>query len=355
MTLHCPFTANSTGLTARTALAVAIATALPLFSADAAEVIKANNADPLNTPTSWVGGELPDADDLAVWNATVTGANAPVLGASTSWLGIKLLEASGLVTIGGITPTAGTSLTIGIEGIDMSAAIHDLVISSPTTVLIGEEQTWTVAEDRNLRLGSNGTGSANANLDGTEGTVVTVTGGGLVDANQGGGTGFADANGFAGFNGKWIVDTGTTLRGLRNGATAWGTNTDADVITLQGGTLAVGGITGAVGNWTWTTPITLAAETSSTVDNQNISGTGRTLKLNGTFSGSGDVTFASTVPGTMNDNGGFILTSTNLNSGKVTINSGAFLRVGGTSANDVAAGAGPTGTIGDGSATNDVV
>ena len=355
MILHRPFTANSTGLTARTALAVAIATALPVFSANAAEVIKANNADPLNTPTSWVGGELPDADDLAVWNSTVTGANAPVLGASTSWLGIKLLDAGGLVTIGGITPTAGTSLTIGIEGIDMSAATQNLVISSPTTVLLGEEQTWTVAANRNLRLGSTGTGSANANLDGTEGTVVTVTGGGLVDANQGGGTGFADAGGFAGFNGKWIVDTGTTLRGLRNGATAWGTNTDADAITLQGGTLAVGGIAGAVGNWTWTTPITLAPETASTVDNQNISGSGRTLKLNGTFSGSGDVTFASTVPGTMNDNGGFILTSTNLNSGKVTINSGAFLRVGGTSANDVAAGAGLTGTIGDGSATNDVV
>lgn len=61
-----------------------------------------------------------------------------------------------------------------------------------------------------------------ANLDGADGTVVTIAGGGTVDANQGGGNGFADAGGFAGFNGKWIVEAGATLRGLRNGATAWG-------------------------------------------------------------------------------------------------------------------------------------
>jgi fibronectin-binding autotransporter adhesin len=322
----------------------------------AGDVIKANNTDALSATSSWTGLVVPTASDVAVWDSTVTAANSPLAGASLSWSGIRIANPAGLVTIGGATPTAATTLSIGSSGIDLSAATQSLVISSPTTALLGAAQTWNVASGRNLRLGANGTGSANANLDGTAGTVVTVTGGGVVDLNQGGSLGFADAAGFGGFNGKWVVNAATTLRGLRNGATAFGTNTATDAITLNGGTLATGGIAGATGNWTWNSPITLAASTSSTIDNQNPSGSGRSLKLMGAFTGSGALTFASTGVGTMSADTGFILTGANTNSGAVTINSGAFLRVGGvTTVNDTTLAAGTGGTLGDGTVTNNVV
>ena len=317
----------------------------------AADRIKQNNATALNLAGSW--DTLPGSGDVAVWDSTVTAANSPLAGASLSWAGIRIANPTGTVTLGGATPTAATTLTIGTSGIGMSAATADLIISSPTTVISGN-QIWNVASGRNLRFGTTGAGAASANLDGSG--TVTIQGSGLVDLNQGGVSGFADAAGFAGFSGKWIVDSGATLRGIRNGATAFGTNTAADTITLNGGTLATGGITGAVGNWTWNSNITLATSTSSTIDNQNISGSGRSLKLMGGFTGSGNLTFASTGVGTMTADTGFIFTAANTNSGTVTINSGSFLRVGGiTTANDTTLGAGTGGTLGNGSVTNNVV
>ena len=332
-------------------LAVALTSLVTLSSfVFAADRIKQNNATALNLAGSW--DTLPGSGDVAVWDSTVTAANSPLAGASLSWAGIRIANPTGLVTLGGATPTAATTLTIGTSGINMSAATADLIISSPTTVISGN-QIWNVASGRNLRFGITGGGAANANVDGS-GTITIQ--GGLVDLNQGGASGFSDAAGFAGFSGKWIVDSGATLRGIRNGATAFGTNTAADTITLNGGTLAPGGIAGAVGNWTWNSNLTLATSTSSTIDNQNISGSGRSLKLMGVFTGSGNLTFASTGVGTMTADTGFIFTAANTNSGTVTLNSGTFLRVGGvTTASDTTLGAGTGGTLGDGSVTNTVV
>lgn len=323
---------------------------LPGFAVD---VIKGDNTNVLNLGTSWASGTAPGTGDVATWSGTynTAGSLSSAFTSSTpvSWQGIKIGSlsgtAAGLVSIGGTgTAITGSQVTIGSSGIDMSGANQNLVVNAATIVLSGSTQTWTVATGRNLRFGTTGTGGANANLDGTGGTVITVTGGGLVDANQGGVSGFSDAAGFAGFNGKWIVDSNTTLRGLRNGATAWGTSTASDAIKLNGGTLATGGISGAVGNWTWTTNINVAA--SSIIDNQNISGSGRSLKLNGVLSGSADLAFASTGAGTMSADAGFILTNANSLSGQVTINSGVFVRVGGVTGNDTTTGVGSTGDLG---------
>lgn len=333
--------------------------------------VKADNADSLEQGSSWVGGFAPTSNDVANWNGNhnTIGSLAAVLpGSALTWKGIALGNlsgtAAGLVSIGGTgAATASSSLNIGGNGIDMSSANQNLVINSATTVL-GATQTWNVASGRNLRFGNTGTGGGNANVDGSSGTVVTVTGGGVVDANQGGGTGFTDAAGFAGYGGKWIVASGATLRGSRNGATAWGTNTAADTITLSGGTLSVGGISSFVGNWTWNTNITLTTTTTSSIDQQIATGNGRYLKLMGAMTGSGNLVFkeSGTNNAFTNDDLGYIVTGANPMSGTVTIGgetengiSGRLtsMRLGGvTTSNSTNTGAGTGGDLGTASVVN---
>ncbi len=50
-------------------------------SAQAADIVKANNSNDLNLGSSWIGGTVPTASDVAVWNNTVTAANTVLLGA----------------------------------------------------------------------------------------------------------------------------------------------------------------------------------------------------------------------------------------------------------------------------------
>lgn len=342
-----------------------------------AQIFKADNTSALDTAASWAGGP-PGSTDIAAWagNFDTAGSLSATYGAPLNWLGIQIGNitgsAAGLVSIGGTSgnPGASLSVTIGTSGFDMSAANQNLVVNSATTVLAGASQTWNIASGRNLRFGSSGTGAANANLDGVAGTIITVTGGGVVDLNQGGGTGFADANGFAGFNGKWIISGGATLRGIRQGATAFGTNTDADGITIQGGTLAVGGIAGTQGNWTWTTNITLASSTTSNIDQQLFSGTGRSLKLNGNLTGDATTTLVFKETGANdafnNDRLGYILTGTNTMAAGSTITIGgptengiagrlSSLRVGGIAGNTTSTDAGPTGSLGDSTIVNNGV
>lgn len=271
------------------------------------------------------------------------------------------------VYIGGAgTTVANSSYTIGSAGIDMSAASHSVALVA-TGFAFNGSQTWSLAAGRNLRFAQGGVQSANAKLvaSGADGTI-DISGMGIVDANQGGGTGMADAGGFTGFTGKWRVNSGATLRGLRNGATAWGANAGADSITLNGGTLAVGGIQGAVGNWTWTNQITLASGTTSYLDDQMIAGTGRYLKLNGAIHGSGNLVFKDTSPAGVftNPDQGYIITAANDLSGTVTIGGPTengiasrltYVRVGGVGVDSVSANAGTSGDLGTASIVNNGV
>ena len=324
----------------------------------AATVTKGDNTSLLDLGASW-GGTAPGASDIATWLGTynTTSSLSAAFTASTpvSWQGIKIGAisgtAAGLVSIGGTgNAVTGSQITLGTGGIDMSSANQSLVINAANTVLTGASQTWTVASGLNLRLGTSGTGSGNAKLSGTAGTVVTIAGSGVVDANQGGGTGYADSGSFAGFNGKWVINNGATLRGLRNGSTAWGTNAAADAITLNGGTLAVGGINGSQGNWTWNTNMTLADGTGSFIDDQIYSGSSRWLKLEGAISGgtlnTGTLTFKNTNSGQMNsDEYGYIIAGTNTFTGGLTINTGTFVRIGGSAAGTANEYAGNNGSL----------
>ena len=59
-------------------LGASIATTITLtVSASAGEVVKANNADPLSSTSSWALGALPTAADVALWDLTVAAANNP--------------------------------------------------------------------------------------------------------------------------------------------------------------------------------------------------------------------------------------------------------------------------------------
>ncbi|HEY1717949.1 MAG TPA: hypothetical protein VGH42_06600, partial [Verrucomicrobiae bacterium] len=124
-----------------------------LMAADAgraANIPKANDTDNLNLTTSWVGGAVPGAGDVATWNSTVAGANATSLGASTNWLGIQILNPGGPVQIN----ADGNTLTNGTGGIDMSAATQSLTLNN-NVVLGAGPQNWSVASGQTLTLGGN--------------------------------------------------------------------------------------------------------------------------------------------------------------------------------------------------------
>src|SRR5947208_524259 len=104
----------------------------------AGTISKNNNTENLNLTTSWLGGVVPGALDVAKWDSTVTSANSVALGADMSWGGIIVSNPSGAVTI-----TAGNTLTIGNNGIDLSGASQNLTISSGLTLGPGA-QTWGV-------------------------------------------------------------------------------------------------------------------------------------------------------------------------------------------------------------------
>ncbi|MSU59004.1 MAG: hypothetical protein EXS35_12705 [Pedosphaera sp.] len=274
----------------------------------------------------------------------------------------------GTIYIGGTATAAATSsIIIGSAGIDLSTASHSVVIAA-TDLSFNGNQTWNVPAGKNLRVGNGGLSAAGTKFvtSGADG-IIDISGGGVVDCAQGGASGFGDVAGLTGFTGKWRINSGATLRGLRNGATAWGSNPGADAITLNGGTLAVGGMSGAVGNWTWTNGITLAAATTSSIDEQNVAGTGRSLLLNGVISGSGNLVFKESLVGATtftSQDAGFILAAPNIMSGTVTIGGPVengiagrltFVRVGGLGGINTGTGIGGVGSLGTAAIVNNGV
>src|SRR6266571_4670167 len=100
-----------------------------LHSARAVNIYKTNNTANLNTAASWTNNVVPGAADVAVWDNTVPGANTTLLGANLSWLGVRIADPGGLVTI-----NAGSTLTVGASGIDLSAATQNLTLNNGVTI-----------------------------------------------------------------------------------------------------------------------------------------------------------------------------------------------------------------------------
>ena len=153
-------TTPRSSLAARALLALMLAGSAQ--SLHAATIVKLDNTDNLNLTTSWNGGGVPGASDIASWDSTVTGANTVLLGANLTFNGLLITNPGGAVTI-----SAGNTLTLLGGGIDMSAATQDLTINA--TVALGSTtagsfaQTWNVAAGRTLTVAAVPTRNAGAN------------------------------------------------------------------------------------------------------------------------------------------------------------------------------------------------
>ena len=286
----------------------------------AQEIIKANNSDTLSATTSWVGGSVPGASNIAVWDATVTAANAVALGADQSWQGIKVANPGGAVTI-----TGTNTLTLGSSGIDMSFASQNLTLG-PSPV-VAADQSWTVGSGRTL--------TASGVVALSTGTTLTLSGSGTVRIGT---SGYATgSSGAVVVNGPtWMLDSsganrsGTTtltsgIISILNNTTALGTGG----LILNGGRIGSNNAT----NRTLANPVTIGGDvefggsglssgTMTFSGTTDLGGETRTLttNVNTTFSGAvsnGGITKAGSAALT--------LSASNTFSGPVTINAGTLI------------------------------
>lgn len=311
----------------------------------AADIVKNNNLDNLDLGSSWVGGIAPAATDVAVFGNTYATTGKLNVGAAVQWQGLRVTSPGGAVLIN--NSVAGNNIGIGTGGIDLSGATADLVI---WRYALNASQTWDVAAGRTFRIGSPdatfypAANNGNVNrvgvfVNNAPGATITKNGAGVVLLDLGNTT-LGDVN--------WRVNAGV-LANVWHRENAFGTGT----IALAGGGLASGTpVAGSVGNWTWNNPIVLEAATTSFIDHQNVSGSGRWLKLENPISGSGNLELRNTGVGFDNLNNGFILAGDNTLSGTLTILPSSIVRVGGSAPGENNANAGIFGTLGDATVVN---
>ena len=290
-----------------------VAFATLVTSSYAVDRIKQNNTTALNLSGSW--DTLPTSSDVAVFDSTYATVGALNSGALLTWQGVRVTSPGGIVTIN--NSSSGQEIALGSAGIDMSAATISMNIQR---LRVDASQTWNIASGQTFNLGNSATVRAGVLSLGSGGPfTMTKTGTGSVQLNTSN-TAIGNVN--------WDIQSGV-VRAIWNGSAAWGTGT----ITLGGGGIATGtSFSGSVGNWTWNNAITLTNATTSFIDNQNIAGADRWLKLDSVISGSGNLEFRDTGTGFTNLDAGFIITGTNTNTGSVTIATGAEVRVGGGNA-----------------------
>lgn len=311
-------------------------------------ITKANNTTNLDNGASWVGGVDPGIYNQALWNSTVTAANTTTLASSRLWEGIKITDPGGTVTING-----SATLAVDDLGVDMTAATRDLVVNCPVQLTV--PNTWSVATGRKATFNGsisgyqgitvNGAGTVQLEAANTYSGDTTVNAGTLVaNDNSALGAGSLVLSGGnlsntasctlgndVGLSSNASVNVGTsqtlTLNGPITGSGTL-TKTGAGTLTLSGpnahtgatavtaGTLAVGspsalltttGLSLAGGTLLQPNldgvviraPITLGSSgTTATIrapTNAPGAGVPSTLTLRGGLSGSGNVTFSSSV------------------------------------------------------------
>lgn len=274
-------------------------------------IVKADNTNNLNDAASWTNGVAPGINDIAQWDTAVTAANSAALGASMAWSGIRVVDPGGAIAIN--ANTAGASLTIGTNGIDMAASITNVTIHP--SLVIGGNQSWTINGGRYLTLFS-----ANNTGTGTGDVTVSRTGAGtaILSTAQNGNSAC-----WRNFAGNWIFTTGVT-------AIAQGQNGDAlgrGSVTLSGGVLAQ-----TNGNWNFNNPIIIGPG-GGTIESRSTSTGARFMNLSGGISGNDPLAFNTTIAGSLGE--GFVLDASNSFSGPVTINAGAVLKIGGNGTTNV--------------------
>jgi fibronectin-binding autotransporter adhesin len=231
------------------AFCAALLMAFGLATAQAGNVIKADNANVLTDPAAWVGVVAPTTSDVATWDTTVQINTTSTLGADASWQGIKILDPLGPITI-----SSGNTITLGAAGVDLSFATNSLTLANSN--ILGASQTWSVTND--LTLTASG---------GISGPSMTLTKTG---------------------NGTLIVSGASTYSG--------GTVNNGGVLQTSGGTsLGTGAITNNNGttfrpNTTTTLANAFNFNGNVTIDLNNVAGN-QGIGSPGAISGSGTVTF----------------------------------------------------------------
>ncbi len=205
------------------------AVCLPAGLLKAQEIVKDNNVQPLNDAASWVGGAVPSNTNVAVWDATVSDANAVNLGAPMTWDGIRIANPGGTVTVNGadrLTLDGGAAVDV-----DLGAATQNLTLNTPVTL----NGSQVVAVNANRTLALNGGASVGA---------VTKNGAGRLSfggaTGVGGGTYAAGLTVYEGpttLNGDHKLTGGTvTLRGITTM-----TSGSTEALAVFNGTLVLDG------------------------------------------------------------------------------------------------------------------
>jgi autotransporter-associated beta strand protein len=208
-------------------------------------VPKAPTGTDLTAGASWTGNAVPGSGNIALWSSGSLGG-ALTMASSESWLGISETAATADIAVTG----AGT-LTLGTNGIDMSAAANNLSWSTPIT--LGGAQSWNVISGKTLTV----PGAVAIN------SLLTINGTGTVSLS-------VSNNGAGGV----ALNSGTLTLG---NASAAGTGT----ITLGGGTVSMAAIT--IGN---------AINVSASSPNSAITNTSTgSAIVNGVITGSGILNF----------------------------------------------------------------
>ena len=116
-------------------IAVTSAILLSAASIEAAEIFKADNLDALNQPSSWVGGVVPGADDVAVVYTPSNNKKTVSLGDDLTVKGLVITNK----TVN-IQKVEGKTLSIGSEGIYYSNEKVSMAVWADAKLLC--DQRW---------------------------------------------------------------------------------------------------------------------------------------------------------------------------------------------------------------------
>lgn len=213
--------------------AVAVLVSVSTLNADV--VVKDNNTDAFDQTTSWVGGAVPGSNDVAQWDATVTAGATYTLGSDLSWQGVSILNPyAANFTVNGNT------LTLGAGGIDNPAFSKTFTWNN--AFVLGADQTWTVSGGTHAYAGAVDTDGHVLKLAGssTKQFKGEISGGGAIQVVGGS---FKLTN--PGANAATLAVTVTVASVTYDTAAGQGDEPRTGSLTLNGGSLYVGGRSGS--------------------------------------------------------------------------------------------------------------
>ena len=195
--------------------------------------VKADNSIALSQTTSWTGGVVPGAADIALWSGNYASTSTPV--SVGSGLTAERLQFSSLNRAITISPGTGSLNLIGVSGtsIDMSASGQGVTLACPVLLGSGGSQNWTIENGQILTVSGNIS-------DGGLGDALIKSGGGTVIV-----TGSCNYSGVTTIGaGTFQIGNGTATPWTLSGGVGIASGATLDLDTILSGTTA-GAISGA--------------------------------------------------------------------------------------------------------------